>query len=275
MGSQEFFLYPAHGKDSSFQRDFTGHGHLLADWNIAQQRDDRSGHTYPGRGTFLGRGRLWDMDVDIKIFVQILGHAQLINFPFNIAEGGLSRFLHDLTQLTSEGEIAFPVDFGNFEGQEFSTEFRPCHAHSNAHFIFFVDFLTPIARNPQVFFQVFRGYSLLISFPFIDHLLNHLAADRRDLPLYISYPGLSCILTDKLHERPVCYPEIILSKTMSFQLLGQEKLFSDLKFFILRVTRKADDFHPIDERSGNGFKHVGSNDEHNLRQIEVCIDVVV
>ena len=50
-------------------------------------------------------------------------------------------------------------------------------------------------------------------------------------------------------------------------LLGQQVTLCDLNLFLVRIAAQLDDFHPIQQRPGNGVRGVGGGDEHNLGEI--------
>src|SRR5665213_837274 len=50
---------------------------------------------------------------------------------------------------------------------------------------------------------------------------------------------------------------------------------SDRDLLGLGVAVKPDDFHPVEEWSGNGVDHVGRRHEHHARKIEVDLEVVI
>ena len=58
-------------------------------------------------------------------------------------------------------------------------------------------------------------------------------------------------------------------------MAGQQVALSDEHLLVLGVAVEADEVHAIEQRRGNGVGHVGGGDEHDLRQIELDLQVVV
>ncbi len=62
---------------------------------------------------------------------------------------------------------------------------------------------------------------------------------------------------------------------MLFQFFRDEKLFGNGKFFLFRITGKADHFHSVLKRLRNGVHHVGRADEQHMGQVVVHFKEVV
>ena len=62
---------------------------------------------------------------------------------------------------------------------------------------------------------------------------------------------------------------------MLFDLLRDQIAFGDLQFFLSDIPRQPDQFHPIEQRSGDGVRHVGRGNEQDLRQIERQVEVMI
>ncbi len=62
---------------------------------------------------------------------------------------------------------------------------------------------------------------------------------------------------------------------VGLRLLGQQELLRDLDLLELEIPGEADDLHPVDQRGRNRVERVAGGDEHDLREIEVDLEVVI
>ena len=62
---------------------------------------------------------------------------------------------------------------------------------------------------------------------------------------------------------------------MSLQLLGQQVPLGNLQLFLVGIAGQLNDFHPVQQRPGNGVQGVGGSDEQNVGQIEGHLQEVI
>ena len=75
MGREKFFLYTSDWEHLPSQRNFTGHGHIIADGDPGQGGNDGSGQGYSCGWPVLGNRALRDVDVKIHLAVKIATDA--------------------------------------------------------------------------------------------------------------------------------------------------------------------------------------------------------
>jgi hypothetical protein len=83
-----------------------------------------------------------------------------------------------------------------------------------------------------------------VSFGLNDRTGN-LAADRGDFALQISDAGFAGIVPDDRPDAVVSELEVLLRYAVRFKFLGDEETFRDFQFFLLCVTRQAEQFHSV------------------------------
>ena len=59
------------------------------------------------------------------------------------------------------------------------------------------------------------------------------------------------------------------------ELLGDQILFRDSHFLLVRVPGQGEDLHPVTQRARNGIEGIGGGDEQHLREVEGHPEVVV
>ena len=61
----------------------------------------------------------------------------------------------------------------------------------------------------------------------------------------------------------------------SVELLGDDVLLRDQRLLFLAVARELEHLHPVEQRRGDRLEHVRRGDEHDLRQVEIDVEVMV
>ena len=82
-------------------------------------------------------------------------------------------------------------------------------------------------------------------------------------------------MADDRHERGIGEDDVLGLQPVRLALLGHEVALGDVQLLELRVTRDADDLHPILQRARDPLETVRRGDEHHLREIVVDVEVVV
>ncbi len=187
------------------------------------------------------------MDVDVEVAMEVPGDVELVDLAADKTEGRLGGFLHDLAQLSGQGEAPLAVDLVGLEPQELAAELRPGHPGRYAHLVPLIEFGAPELGDSEERLQVLRRDLLGMLPAFLDDTLHDLAADRRDLPLQAPDAGLPRVAADELKKGLVRDFQVGLTQTVGVHLLGQEEALGDLELFVLRVAGKADDLHPVEQ----------------------------
>jgi len=83
------------------------------------------------------------------------------------------------------------------------------------------------------------------------------------------------VLADDRAHRVLCERDLARSQTVREQLLGDQESLSDLDLLRLRVAGEVQHLHAVAQRGRNRLQRVGRGDEHDLREVEGNIQVVV
>ena len=62
---------------------------------------------------------------------------------------------------------------------------------------------------------------------------------------------------------------------MQLRLLWYKVFLGNVELFLVRVTRKLDDFHSIEQGGGDSRSVVCCRNEHNLAQVKFKLDIAV
>jgi hypothetical protein len=99
-------------------------------------------------------------------------------------------------------------------------------------------------------------------------VLDHLAANLRDLPFEIAHTGLAGIEADDVTDCRLADVDFLFLQAVVLKLLGNQVPERDIDFLGLGVPRDPDDLHSVQER-GRNVQGVGLRDEHDFRKIEI------
>ena len=132
IGREHLFLEAADRQNVAAQRDFARHRDVAADLASEQRRNDARRHCDAGRGAVFRDRAFGQMDVDVVVFVEVLGQVQHVGTAADVRKAGLRRFLHDVAELARQDQLALAFEHGDFRRQDVAADFRPGHARHDA-----------------------------------------------------------------------------------------------------------------------------------------------
>ena len=106
-------------------------------------------------------------------------------------------------------------------------------------------------------------------------LARDLAADRADLALELADAGLARVAGDDLAQRRVGDLRPGPLQPVALDLARDEVALGDLELLVLGVARDVDDLHPVQQRAGDAIEVVRGADEHDRREVERQVEVVI
>ena len=109
----------------------------------------------------------------------------------------------------------------------------------------------------------------------LGHLPGDLAAHRPDLALELADAGLARVVADDRPQAAVGEGDPRLPQPVALDLAGHEVALGDLELLLLGVAGELDDLHPVAQRTRHAVEVVGRADEHDLREVEGHVEVVV
>jgi hypothetical protein len=102
-----------------------------------------------------------------------------------------------------------------------------------------------------------------------------LAQERPELALERPHAGLAGVLGHDGPQQVVGGRDLLLQQAVALALAGEQVVPRDRDLLLDGVAVEADDLHAVQQRAGNGLGLVGGGDEHDLREVELHVEVVV
>src|SRR5690625_7930494 len=119
------------------------------------------------------------------------------------------------------------------------------------HLVFYLFLTKCMTTSPQISVYIICCYCdaktlfvlcLLVFGLFVLHMLqslmHYLTANLAQLTLERTHPGLTSIVTDNIQNGFIRDFELAFAHPIAFHLLGDQMLFGNIEFFILRVARQ-------------------------------------
>ena len=102
-----------------------------------------------------------------------------------------------------------------------------------------------------------------------------LARQAAELALERADAGLPRVAADDTEDGGVVDGQFAVGEAGALALARQQVAVGDEHLLVVGVAVEADDVHAVEQRSRHGVEHVGGGDEHDLREVEVELEVVV
>lgn len=134
VSGEDFFFESADLEHFAAQGHFAGHGEILSDGSLCESADHAGGEGNAGAGAVFGDSTFGDVDVDICVLVEVVGHLEGIAAGADVAQGGFGAFLHDFAELAGEHEVSLAFHDSDFGGEDFAADFCPCETCGDSDF---------------------------------------------------------------------------------------------------------------------------------------------
>ena len=116
--SKQLFFQAPDWKHSATQRDFSCHGQICPHFSSGHCRNHGCCHCDSGRRSVFWHCPLWNMNVDIVFFKEIIIHLILSAHRTDITDSGLCRLFHHIPKLSGQHDLSYSrhhIDF-NLQG---------------------------------------------------------------------------------------------------------------------------------------------------------------
>ena len=104
---------------------------------------------------------------------------------------------------------------------------------------------------------------------------RRLAQDRPELALELAHARLAGVLRHDELQQLVGDRDLVLAQAVALTLARPQVVARDRGLLGDGVAVEADDLHAVQQRAGDRLRHVGGRDEHDLREVELDVEVVV
>ena len=214
------------------------------------------------------------MDVKIGPLQPVGVDGEKFGVRPQVAHRRLRALPHRLAEEPGEGQAPFAGHSGRFNEQNFAAGRRPGEAGGHAGDARAVGRLAEIAGRPQQFgdHRQSDGHELLPPFRV---LTRDLAADRRDLSLKVAQAGFAGVVGDHFLDRAGADDQVFRGQAVGVKLLGDDVFLGDQRLLFFAVAGKMQDLHPVEQGGGDRLQDVGGRDEHDLREVEIDIQIIV
>ena len=109
----------------------------------------------------------------------------------------------------------------------------------------------------------------------LSHAHRRVATDRAQVPFEITHSCFPRVMADDDADRALVDLALLRCKTSPDELAFDQVTLGNLQFFLFGIAGKLDDLHAIPNRARDSVEHIGSRDEHHLREIESDPEIVV
>ena len=97
----------------------------------------------------------------------------------------------------------------------------------------------------------------------------------RYLALKVPDPGLARVVLDNPPERIFRDHELVGPQRIRFNFFWDQVFPRNVHFLVLRIPRQLEHLHAVAQRRRNGLELVRRGDEHDLREVEGYVEIVV
>ena len=187
----------------------------------------------------------------------------------------MGRFLHYISEITGQFQLTASVHNINFHFKRFAANAGPGKTGNQANLIGTSNTVGQEFPNPQEAFQIgSRNGDSLRNFLRND-LYCSLPANLAKRTLQITDTGFPRIAGNDLANGFICDPQLRLFQSMLYKLLGYQMIFCNHQLLFIRIGIEFNDFHSVQQRSGNGIQRVGCCYEQHIGQIIRNFQIVV
>src|SRR5439155_7507064 len=181
-------------------------------------------------------------------------------------------FLHYVTQLARQSELALAVNHCSFCAQNRAADFSPGKTCHQANFALLVRQSVTELDYTEKIVDVFRSDGDRVVLALFYYLARNLAADVTDFSFQISDPCFAGIAANQARNRVISELDVFLVQASLFHLLLDQELLGDLDFFGLGVAVKSQNFHAVLKRRRNRVQDIGGGNEEYLREVVFDIE---
>ena len=214
------------------------------------------------------------MDVYVGVFERLVGDAVFAAVGADVAYGGAGALLHDVAELAGELDLALAVHGRDFDGERGAAHRSPGKPRCGAHLVAVFGLVASVARGTEQGVQPLRRYLAPGLFA-LRHLYRRLAAHRVDVALQRADSRLARVALDERAQCAVGEGNVALFKPVGVKALGHEIALGYLQLFLFCIAADLDEFHPVEQRRGNGIHAVRRGYEEHLGKVVRYFEVPV
>ena len=181
----------------------------------------------------------------------------------HVGHGDLRRLLHDVAELTGERQALRSLGHAGFDEQDVAAGAGhresggdPGHAGAIGRLEVEVRSSEPVTNRTRLHDD--RRLALAGG-----QLRRRLAEQSPDLSLQVPNARFACVVDDDDAQRLIVDDDFVVAQCRAGELSTDQVVASDRDLLGLGVAVESDDFHSVEQRTGNRVDHVGRRDEHH------------
>ena len=195
--------------------------------------------------------------------------------PAQPGERGQGGLAHHVAELTRDGQLALARHGGRLDEQDVAARRRPRQACRDPRPARAPPCLRDEPRAPEQLAHAGRRHRHLARERALGHAARDLAARGADLALQVADARLARALGDDRLQAGVGERDLRALQAAALDLARHQVALGDLELLLLGVAGERDDLHAVAQRPRHGVERVGRGDEHDLREVERHVEVVV
>ena len=215
------------------------------------------------------------MHVDVDVPIEPLVEPEFRSPRARVRQRRLAGLAHHVAELAGEQQLTLARQDLDLDGEQFATHLGPRQPVGHADPRLALDFRVHEARRPQKLLDVLVGDGDGALELALRLAARHLAADLRQLAFEAAHSGLARVLVDQRAQRGLLDLHVGVAESGGLDLLGHQEAARDLHLVGFQVARQPDDLHAIHQRSRNRVETIRGAQEHDLRQVEIDLEVMV
>ncbi len=212
--------------------------------------------------------------MDIMGFKKVLRNLIPAADGTDIADPGPGGFLHHVSQLSGQHQLALPRHDVHLDLERISAHTRPCQPPDDPYLVRIICHLIGILLFPKILLDILLRNGDF--FPVLcQDFLCGLPAHISDLPLQLPDPGLLRIILRHFPDSLPAECQHVRGEPVLLQLLRNQMLRRNVKLFILRIAAHLHYLHTVQKGPRNGLQRIGRSHEEHLRQIQRHLQVMI
>ena len=192
------------------------------------------------------------MHVYVRVFKIFVAQPKAFGVGADIAYRRAGALLHNVAQLARKEYIPLTLHCGNFDCKRSSAHRRPGKPRSRAHQIALGHFVAALVpRRPEIFGNDFLR-NVFVKFFAVRLFYGYFTAHGVELPFKRPYARLARVAVANSVYGFIGKHRFALFKPVGFALFGYEIALGYFPLLLLRIARKLDNFHSVEQRFGYG-----------------------
>ena len=183
--------------------------------------------------------------MNILGLIEIRGDAQLGAVGTDIAEGRMDGFLHHVSQITGELQLAGALHHVHLNLKGLSPHTGPGQAGNQPHLVRARQAVRQELTDTQELLHIGGGNGNALQLRVAQQLHIRLAADIAYRPLQITHAGFPGVALNDFPNGILGDAKLGFFQAMSCNLLGHQMVFGNHQLLLIGIGAELDNLHPV------------------------------